>query len=550
MKKTRLLSIFCGVGALALIACDDTGSSASETSKGLTDLKVSEDDLKDCSSKMEGSLFVVDNEINVCSDKKWITLLCDDDSEAASVKFSGDSLATIFCDEDSVGVISNAEVAGCAIKTKKSTVSLVCDGDTLASYKITQKDTDVSSSSSAKSGGKSSSSEAKSDKKSSSSEAKTDDKSSSSSAKTNEKSSSSSETPVSSSSVEISSLIDDFEDNDEGSPVAGIWGIGTYYGEDTVFFDNNLIVEGVAASRYKVAVANPDGEGYVGALLNVKSNGRFGTDVYAYIFHIAGWHDEQMDGDVVDNDVFDISSCKEITYKYKGPAHAFELAMRDEDKYSNDNYRMVIASSKDWKKASVKISEMKQEGFSKTVVTLNTHAIKTMRWSVQEGGSLYIDDIRCVGGEVKMVNGKYQSSSSQTPSSSSSSSLARDKAFSFLDDFVVWSKDGKTASIKESETLIRRPGDVTSRDEVRELILGAIEENGYENKSGELLDTEKKAEQVGKQFGIRLSVDDYVFAKQVDKNAQLGDRVVIGSKTTYAIAVNSTEIAVLIESTK
>ena len=715
MKK--LLSLFCAASTLALIACDDSASSASEVSKAVTDLKVSTDDLGKCSSKIEGSLFVVDQKINVCSDKEWNTLLCSEDSIAAKVKFSGDTLATIFCDSDSVGAISKADLAGCAIKKKKSTTSLVCDGETLASFKIAKKNSAESSSSEAKSDDKSSSSKTKSKDESSSSEAESKDESSSS----NVKSSSSSATPASSSSKKNGWVIDDFNDKDLKSNLDAAWNlltssrdersgldagkakmsvkadaddkdnyvlaiddisgnkwakkyedynygqsasielsvesavshafdfssckelsyrykgaahafvmgsledgqvkyttvtessdwktatikisdmklyerIGVYSGIDMTEIDGfmfhivttpkydylyiddvtcdhevkNVVVEqstlidnfddGDAGSNVfgiwgikfypssandpeNAIVKNPDWDGYVAALQNIKGE-KLGDETFAYIFHIAGWHEESVDNEVLENDVFDMSSCKAITYKYKGAAHAFELIMLNDNDYDNDNYNKIVEASEDWKKAYVKISEMKQYGFSRKKVDLNLNAIKSMHWSLQEAGSLYIDEVRCVGGEVEMVNVLDQSSSSQTPSSSSSS-LARDEAFSFLDKFVVWAEDGKTALIKETMDLSGKAGELFVDESVRNSIIRAIGQKGYDNVSEDVLATEKMAARVSEIFGIELTVNDNVFAKEV--GGSLGGKQQLGQTVSYSIAVNSEKIAVLVK---
>ena len=708
MKK--LLSLFCAASTMTLIACGDSSSSASDDtkSKTLADIKVSADDLGDCSSKTEGALFVVEDEIKVCADKKWNTLLCNDES-AAEVKFSGDSLATIFCGKDTVGTISKADVAGCEITSEKSEVSLVCDGEKLASYKTEKKSSDESSSS-----------EAKSDDKSSSSEAKSDDNSSSSEANSSEAvSSSSSEAPASSASAKKGWVIDDFNDKDLKSNLDASWdlltsskdefsGLEAAKGQMSVKADGDdkdnyvLAIDGISGSkwvkdykeylyghsasielslkapisktfdfsackevsyRYKGAahtyvmgsledglvtfsnvaessdwktatikisdmepyddrvadadikkglvdgilfhivtepkydylyiddlvcdaevksitpekstliddfedgeagsevfgiwglkfypssvtdpenavVKNPDGKGYVAALQDVKGD-KVGSETYAYIYHIAGWHEEPVENDVFENDVFDMSSCKEITYKYKGASHAFELVMIDADDYDNDNYHKIVAASNDWTNASVKISEMAQYGYSKKV-ELNLKAIKSMHWSLQEAGSLYIDDVRCVGGEIEMVNLKNQN---QDPSSSSSS-LARDEAFSFLDKFVVWAEDGKTALIKEAVDLdlSGKAGDLFADETVRGSIIKAIGQKGYDDVSEDVLATEKLAARVSEIFGIELTVNDNVFSKEV--GGSLGGKQLIGQTVTYSIAVNSEKIAVLVK---
>ena len=223
MKKKYLYPALVAASMVVLASCGDDESSSAPVTKAKTigSLEVSADNLAKCTSRAEGTLFIVDEEVQVCEGKKWNVLACGDESVKASVKFEGDSVALILCDGDSVGAITSADVKDCEIAKDDDAVRLLCGEDTLATIELSKED-DKSSSSKAKSSAseeKSSSSKAKSsasEDESSSSKAKSsasEDKSSSSKAKSSaseDKSSSSvksssSETPVSSSVAPVSS---------------------------------------------------------------------------------------------------------------------------------------------------------------------------------------------------------------------------------------------------------------------------------------------------------------------------------------------------------
>lgn len=202
MKKKYLFPALAAASMVVLASCGDDESSNAPVTKTKTigSLEVSADDLAKCTSRAEGTLFVVDEEVQVCEGKKWNALACGDESVKASVKFEGDSVALILCDGDSVGVITSADVKDCEIAKGDEAVRLLCSGDTLATIEIS-KEEDESSSSKAKSSSSKAKSSASEDE-SSSSKAKSsasEDKSSSSKAK------SSASEDNSSSSVKLSS---------------------------------------------------------------------------------------------------------------------------------------------------------------------------------------------------------------------------------------------------------------------------------------------------------------------------------------------------------
>ena len=186
MKKKYLFPALAAASMVVLASCGDDESSNAPVTKTKTigSLEVSADDLAKCTSRAEGTLFVVDEEVQVCEGKKWNALACGDESVKASVKFEGDSVALILCDGDSVGAITSADVKDCEIAKGDEAVRLLCSGDTLATIEIS-KEEDESSSSKAKSSSSKAKSSASEDE-SSSSKAKSsasEDESSSSKAK-------------------------------------------------------------------------------------------------------------------------------------------------------------------------------------------------------------------------------------------------------------------------------------------------------------------------------------------------------------------------------
>ena len=216
MKKKYLYPALVAASMVVLASFGDDESSSAFVAKAKTigSLEVSSDDLAKCTSRAEGTLFIVDEEVQVCEGKKWNVLACGDESVKASVKFEGDSVALILCDGDSVGAITSADVKDCEIAKDDDVVRLLCSGETLATIELSKED-DKSSSSKVKSSSSKAKSSASEDK-SSSSKAKSsasEDKSSSSKAMSSaseDKSSSSvksssSETPVSSSVAPASS---------------------------------------------------------------------------------------------------------------------------------------------------------------------------------------------------------------------------------------------------------------------------------------------------------------------------------------------------------
>ena len=183
MKKKYLYPALVAASMVVLASCGDDESSSAPVTKAKTigSLEVSADNLAKCTSRAEGTLFIVDEEVQVCEGKKWNVLACGDESVKASVKFEGDSVALILCDGDSVGAITSADVKDCEIAKDDDAVRLLCSDDTLATIELS-KEEDKSSSSKAKSSAsedKSSSSKAKSSSSKAKSSASEDESSSS-----------------------------------------------------------------------------------------------------------------------------------------------------------------------------------------------------------------------------------------------------------------------------------------------------------------------------------------------------------------------------------
>ena len=211
MKKKYLFPALAAASMVVLASCGDDESSNAPVTKTKTigSLEVSADDLAKCTSRAEGTLFVVDEEVQVCEGKKWNALACGDESVKASVKFEGDSVALILCDGDSVGAITSADVKDCEIAKGDEAVRLLCSGDTLATIEIS-KEEDESSSSKAKSSSSKAKSSASEDKSSSSkakSSASEDNSSSSVKSSSSEAPASSAVVPTSSAAAPVSSSV-------------------------------------------------------------------------------------------------------------------------------------------------------------------------------------------------------------------------------------------------------------------------------------------------------------------------------------------------------
>lgn len=204
MKKKYLFPALAAASMVVLASCGDDESSNAPVTKTKTigSLEVSADDLAKCTSRAEGTLFVVDEEVQVCEGKKWNALACGDESVKASVKFEGDSVALILCDGDSVGAITSADVKDCEIAKGDEAVRLLCSGDTLATIEIS-KEEDESSSSKAKS----SASEDKSSSSKAKSSASEDNSSSSVKSSSSEAPASSAVVPTSSAAAPVSSSV-------------------------------------------------------------------------------------------------------------------------------------------------------------------------------------------------------------------------------------------------------------------------------------------------------------------------------------------------------
>lgn len=148
MKKKYLYPALVAASMVVLASCGDDESSSALVAKAKTigSLEVSSDDLAKCTSRAEGSLFVVDEEVQVCEGKKWNVLACGEESVKASVKFEDDSVARILCDGDSVGAITSADVKDCEIAKDSKAIRLLCSGDTLAKISLKKKEDKSSSS--------------------------------------------------------------------------------------------------------------------------------------------------------------------------------------------------------------------------------------------------------------------------------------------------------------------------------------------------------------------------------------------------------------------
>ncbi len=239
----------------------------------------------------------------------------------------------------------------------------------------------------------------------------------------------------SSGEAQASEFIDDFEDLDGVANSGGVWYAYTDKGNPG---DEN----GNGASTITNA-ENEEGDGYVvvvegdnstegmAALTGIVLN----AGTYKYDPYVAlGLNLTEDEG------IYDLSGCTKFTYEYKGAAHIFK-AQTPEVKDYNYHTTSFIASTS-WKTASVEWGDLAQGnwGAKSPTVTLDHSKIDKFAWEVQDvtgANYLYIDNFRCVDGEITASgSGTGSSSNSSTnPSSASSSGSTTTAGTSVFDDF-------------------------------------------------------------------------------------------------------------------
>lgn len=245
--------------------------------------------------------------------------------------------------------------------------------------------------------------------------------------------------PVSSSSEVVSSssnadgttdFIDDFEDGDSLSFTGGVWYAYNDANDEGKSTISNKVVVVDGEKGYDVVIDADNGSSYMAGMTGIVLDQ--GDNKYApYVALGVKLNDDESD--------YDLSSCKTISYKYKGATHNFKVELST---VTNYNYHFIEkAESGEWKQVSMDFDDLSQSdwGDLETHVDLSDYKknINKLTWEVKGVANkttqpsynyLYVDDVRCNGLSIKPVqvtsSSSVNSSSSQSSSSVSSSSVA------------------------------------------------------------------------------------------------------------------------------
>ncbi len=234
-------------------------------------------------------------------------------------------------------------------------------------------------------------------------------------------------TPASSSSIASSSsslpagytdYIDDFEDGDSLAFTGGIWYAYTDKddkGGSSITNTPNKDAKGVAG--YDVVINGDNNTKGMGAITGIKLvQGENKYEPYVALGLKLN----------ADETAYDLSSCKTISYKYKGAAHNFKVEDTAVEDYAFHQLSKVAATS--WTQVNVPWDMLVQPSWTKDEVTLSPKRITKFTWEVKgdlkgtqpSPNYLDIDDVRCDGLAIKPAVAKPASSSSSAKSSSSS----------------------------------------------------------------------------------------------------------------------------------
>lgn len=267
--------------------------------------------------------------------------------------------------------------------------------------------------------------------------------------------------------------IDDFEDGDKYAFTGGVWYAyddskdDNGAGESTITNDPEKDEDGV--DGFKVVVKGDDTKGML-ALKGIKLVQ--GKNLYApYVALGVKLNKDESD--------YDLSSCKSISYRYKGAEHNFKA---QSSKVENFNYhKIAFKAQSSWTKAEISWEDLDQENWGKTEMethfsistALNT--INKLTWEVKgiENANktydaptynyLYIDDVRCDGLAIKPVAGSGSttgnSSSSAVLNNSSSSTVVTNSSSSIV---VGNSSSSTVVTNSSSSTVVANSSSATA----------------------------------------------------------------------------------------
>lgn len=210
----------------------------------------------------------------------------------------------------------------------------------------------------------------------------------------------------SSSSSASDDLIDDFEDGDAQSLWGGYW----YTYTDSANEGASTVTPSTSNDSLFSPTALPDnGTTYAGKIAYTLDVGSATVTPYVGI----GVYLRS------DESALDISTCTTISYEYFGAAHSFRVETGNVEDY--DFYLISEEATDAWTTVTASWSEFAQSGWG-TAVDLDLSAVTQVSWQVQDSsgkeGSLWIDNVRCVGMELPSNSSIVESSSSAIASSS------------------------------------------------------------------------------------------------------------------------------------
>ncbi len=225
-------------------------------------------------------------------------------------------------------------------------------------------------------------------------------------------------------------LIDDLEDGDRYGYTGGWWSAFADSDDDTdgkgnTSISNGKWTDGKGKEVYDVLMKAPGGDKntskYVAGITNIKLS----QGAYSYAPYVAIGLNMNADP----KKSFDLSSCKSISYKFKGASHNFRV---ETSKVTNWNFHYVTKDgSDDWKEVELTWDQFIQEdwGDNATHFSLDKGmgVVTAFAWQVKGALDvpdamqktthpyLYVDDVRCNGATIKAISG----AGSTTTSSSS-----------------------------------------------------------------------------------------------------------------------------------
>ena len=266
--------------------------------------------------------------------------------------------------------------------------------------------------------------------------------------------------PVSSSSIASSSsslpagytdYIDDLEDGDNYTFTGGEW----YAYTDDGDMGASTITNGEGArGGYDVVFAGSkagNSTKYVAGVTGIKLSQ--GDNLYdPYVALGLSLNAKQT--------AYDLSACKQITYKYKGAAHNFKA--EDTEVLDYGYHQIHKSASSTWTTVTIPWNMLSQEAWPEPV-DLSQKRIAKFTWEVKGDQPtldyLYVDDVRCTGMAIALPTSSSSSARSSSSAARSSSSVARSSSS------VVASSSSvvrSSSSVASSSSMTRSSSSVAS----------------------------------------------------------------------------------------